>query len=68
LGGVFAGVKNKEGAERRWLMSVILATQEAESRIAGVSQPQANSWRDCILKKPTTEKAWQSGSDSGVPA
>jgi hypothetical protein len=44
-------------------MSIIPATQEAESRrIAVQSQPQANSSKDPMLKKLITKKVWWSGS------
>jgi hypothetical protein len=46
-------------------MPVILATQEAEIRRMAVQrQPQANSSRDPISKKPFTEKGWWSDSRS----
>jgi hypothetical protein len=39
-------------AGRRWLMTVILATKEAEiSRFAVQSHPQASGSRDPVLKK-----------------
>jgi hypothetical protein len=44
-------------SRRQWLTPVILATQEAEIRRFTVwSQPQANSSRDPISKKPNTKK------------
>jgi hypothetical protein len=43
-----------------WLMSIILATQEAEIRIAVQSQPQANSSGDPISKISNTKQGWQS--------
>jgi hypothetical protein len=40
----------------RWLILVILASQEAEiRRISVQSQPQANGSRDPISKKPITK-------------
>jgi hypothetical protein len=48
-------------------MTVIIATQEAESRrIIVQSQPRANSSQDPILKIHNTKKDWWSGS-STVP-
>jgi hypothetical protein len=49
--------------KRSWLMSVILAIQEAENRRIFVrSQPQGNGSRDPISKKPNTKNSWWSGS------
>jgi hypothetical protein len=43
-------------AGQRWLTSVILATQEAENRRLGLKTTRANSSRNPILKKKTSEK------------
>jgi hypothetical protein len=47
----------------QWLMSVILATQVAETRRIKVQgQPRQNSSQDPISKYPFTKKGWWSGS------
>jgi hypothetical protein len=52
----------KTQAGHQWLTFVILATQEAEIKIAVRSQPEASSLREPISKKPFTKKDWWSGS------
>jgi hypothetical protein len=55
-------LKKQKPARCQWLISVILATQEAEiRRTMAQSQPWANSSQDPILKKYITKK-WWSGS------
>jgi hypothetical protein len=52
-----------------WLMSIILATWEAEiRRITVQSHPKTNSLWDPISKIPNTKYTWWSGSRGRLPA
>jgi hypothetical protein len=57
-------------ARHQWLVSVTLATQEAEiRRIIVQRQPSAYSSWDPILKTLITkQQSWQSGSNGRAPA
>jgi hypothetical protein len=50
-------LQKKSKARHRWLVPVILATQEAEIRMIAVrSQPHANSLRDYLKKNPSQKR------------
>jgi hypothetical protein len=57
-------------AGQKWLMPVILATQEAEIGKSSLWRPPwANSsWDYTILKIPNTKQSWCSGSSGRTPA
>jgi hypothetical protein len=55
--------KNMLDVRHLWIITVILATQEAEIRRIGVQgQSWTNSSPDLISKIPITKQDWQSGS------